>query len=112
MTLQILCATVALMVMCGCAERRPYMGASTEHTDVLTGGPVTGTRISDLPQAVRAALREKVPKAQISDIDKQTQSGKVVYKVSFTKPAKHPVMYFTEDGSLLRDSDSASNSAF
>jgi uncharacterized membrane protein YkoI len=86
----------------GCTQFRKAMGASADaDNDVLTGGPVTGTRIADLPEKVRKTLREREPGAEIADIEQDRQQGKVVYKISFAHPRKSPFIYIAEDGTVV-----------
>ena len=83
---------------------RKNMGASKENDqNVLTGGPVTGTRLGDLPESVRETLKERVPTAEVADIDKQTMDGQVVYKISFAEPGKNPTIYITIDGKVVQN---------
>jgi hypothetical protein len=77
-------AIVLLALTAGCIERRSHMGGPSDNDhNVLTGGPVTGTLLSDLPQPARATLRKAIPSAEVADIDKQNFDGQVVYKISF-----------------------------
>ena len=86
---------------------RKNMGASNENDqNVLTGGPVTGTRLADLPERVRETLKERVPTAEVADIDKQTMDGQVVYKISFAEPGKNPTIYITIDGKVVQNPNS------
>jgi hypothetical protein len=78
------------------------MGGSPDNDqNVLTGGPMTGTRIADLPQAVRDTLKERVPTAEVADIDKQDRDGKVVYRITLSRPGLQPTLYISEDGHVL-----------
>ncbi len=101
MRVQILGAVAIVAFACGCAERGKNMGAPDNDQNVLTGGPVTGTRIVDLPQAVRDTLKERVPTAEIADIDKQNRDGMVVYRITLSRPGLQPTMYIAEDGRVL-----------
>jgi len=102
MKYQILCAVAAVALATGCAEMRKHAGASSENDqNVLTGGPVTGTRIKDLPSAVRETLKQRVPTAEVADIDKQTREGRTVYKISFMESGKNPAVYIAEDGTVM-----------
>ena len=92
-----------MAMLAGCSEVRKNMGAANENDqNVLTGGPVSGTRLKDLPQPVRESLKQKVATAEVADIDKQTQNGKVVYKISFSEPGKNPTLYISEDGQVVQ----------
>jgi hypothetical protein len=103
MKTQILCAVAAVALITGCAETRKNMGAASENDqNVLTGGPVTGTKLKDLPQPVRDTLKERMGSAEIADIDKKTQNGKVVYKISFAEAGKNPSIYIAEDGNVVQ----------
>ena len=79
-------------------------GEICESTDPLyVGGPVSGTKLQDLPQSVRNTLKERVASAEVADIDKQNQNGQVVYKISFAEPGKNPALYITADGRIMQD---------
>ncbi len=95
-------SALAFVLVTGCAEVRKHAGAPAENdNNVLTGGPVTGTTIQDLPQAVKDTLKQKVPTAEIARIDKQNQNGQIIYKISFAGAAKREVMYIGEDGTVI-----------
>ena len=103
MKIQILCAVAAVALATGCTEVRKHMGAANENDqNVLTGGPVSGTKLKDLPEQVRNSLKDRAPTAEVSDIDKETRDGKVVYKVTFAEPGKNPALYITADGNVLQ----------
>jgi hypothetical protein len=103
MKIQLLGAlAIAGALLVGCTSERQKMGASAENDqNVLTGGPIVGTRISDLPQPVRDTLRQSMPNAEIADIEKSSQNGEIVYKVSFLQPNTHPTVWIRQDGSLV-----------
>ena len=97
-------AVVALVS--GCAEVRKDMGAAAQNDqNVLTGGPVSGTRLQDLPQPVRDSLKERVASAEVADIDKQNRNGLVVYKISFAEPGRNPALFIAEDGKIAQDTE-------
>jgi len=107
MKTRILWAVAAVAMVTGCTEMRKNMGASNENDqNVLTGGPVTGTRLSDLPEEARRTLRDRVPTAEVADIDKQTLNGQIVYKISFAEPGKNPSIFITPDGKVVQSSKS------
>jgi hypothetical protein len=104
MKTQILCAIASLALLLGCSEMRKSMGGGNENDhNVMTGGPVTGTTINDLPQPVKDRLKEMAPTSEIADIDKQTQAGRVIYRITFTEPGKSPTIYISQDGSIVQN---------
>jgi hypothetical protein len=102
MTIKILCAIAVAGLLSGCAWSGKHVGASAYNdNNVLTGGPTVGTTIKDLPQPVKDTLQQKVPQAEISDIEKETMTGKTVYKVIFLDKEKYPTMWIAEDGNQV-----------
>src|SRR5436190_23114099 len=95
------CAVLALGLTCGCTYRGHVGGAGSDH-NVLTGGPVTGTRLSDLPQPVKETLQKQVRSGEVADIDKQMLGDEIVYKISFTDPTNSPALYISQDGRIVQ----------
>ena len=102
MKTQILCA-IASALLVGCSGMREGMGSAQNDRNVLTGGPVTGTTINDLPQPVKNKLKELAPTAEIADIDKQSQGGRVIYRITFTGSGRNPTMYIAQDGTIVQN---------
>jgi hypothetical protein len=102
MKIQIICAIAVLGLVSGCAWSGKHTGG-TDYNDqnVLTGGPSVGMTIKDLPQAVKETLHHKVPTAEISDIQRETMSGKTVYKFTFLDSDKNPSVWIADDGKLV-----------
>ena len=112
MKTRILCVLASVALLVGCVEMRKHMGGGKDNDqNVLTGGPVTGTTIKDLPQAVKNTLKEKAPRAEIADIDKQSQAGRAVYRITFTEPGTNPTMYISEDGTVVQNMPSEKSPA-
>jgi hypothetical protein len=103
MKTRILCAIVSAALLLGCSGMRKSMGGAENDRNVLTGGPVTGTTINDLPEPVKKRLKELAPTAEIADIDKQTQGGRVIYRITFTEAGRNPTMYISQDGTLIQN---------
>ena len=103
MKTQIICAIASVALLLGCSSMRENMGGAENDKNVLTGGPVTGTTINDLPQPVKDTLKEKAGSAEIADIDKQSQGGRVIYRITFTEPGRNPTMYISQDGSVVQN---------
>jgi uncharacterized lipoprotein YajG len=91
----------AAALLAGCSETPQYQGAAVDNDqNVLTGGPITGTTIDDLPAAVKQSLREQVPTAEIVSITKSRRNGRVVYDVSFANSDTRE-LYVRDDGKVL-----------
>jgi hypothetical protein len=99
---KIFASVAATAMLVGCGETRQHMGGSVDNDqNVLTGGPITGTTLQDLPQSVKETLKERVPHAEIASIDRTKSQGEVVYEISFVEPDKTPKMYLSDDGQVL-----------
>lgn len=91
----------AVALLAGCSETPQFEGAAVDNDqNVLTGGPITGTTIEDLPGAVKQSLREHVPHAEIVSITKSRREKSVVYDVSFAN-SDTPELYLRDDGKVL-----------
>lgn len=103
MKMKVLCAIVVAGLLAGCAWTGKHTGGSAYNDqNVLTGGPTMGTTIKDLPQPVKDTLQQKVPTAEISDIQREDMSGRNVYKITFLDKEKNPTMWIAEDGSVVQ----------
>jgi len=92
---------VAAAMLAGCSETPQNMGAAVDNDqNVLTGGPITGTTIQELPAAVKEALKERVPHAEIASITKTRRQRNVVYEISFLN-SENPSIYLRDDGKVL-----------
>jgi hypothetical protein len=97
-------AIVGLTSGSGCALFRKNMGASADNDqNVLTGGPVTGTHIKELPKAVRKTLAAKASGAEIAAIDKQTQDGRLIYRIILSEGGLNRSLYILDDGNVLEN---------
>lgn len=92
-----------MALLLSCSQMRTSMGGAENDHNVLTGGPLSGTTINDLPQPVKNTLKEKAPTAEIADIDRQSQGGRMIYRITFTEPGKNPTMYISQDGSIVQN---------
>src|SRR4051812_46510337 len=100
----LLCATLLAGLCCSCSRHR-NMGAAEGDHDVLTGGPVVGATLADLPPAVRATLKKRVPQGEVADIDRQLKEGHMIYRISFIDPTKNQTVNISEDGKIIPTSN-------
>lgn len=76
------------------------IGAPQDRSSIVTGGPVTGVTLNDLPPAVVKSLQRCVPDAVVDSIVKQVKGDQATYVVTF-KDRAHPAMQFASDGSVV-----------
>jgi uncharacterized lipoprotein YajG len=101
MRCQILALMVATAMVAGCSETPQPMGADVDNDqNVLTGGPITGTTIQQLPSAVKETLKERVPHEEIAAIEKTRRDGRVVYDITFID-RRDPELYLRDDGRVM-----------
>src|ERR1043166_3025220 len=92
----------AVALAAGCTDARSVAGAAADNDqNVLTGGPITGTTIKDLPVAVKETLNQHAPHAEIADIDKITRDGQIAYSFSSATRTHKRKRVVPEDGLLL-----------
>ncbi len=84
-------------------DLRVAIGGSQDTVGVLTGGPVTGITLSDLPPQVVKKIQERAPDAEVAYISKETRGDKVVYTIVF-KDQMHPALRINANGTVVSDS--------
>ena len=100
--IKILASVAAAVILVGCTETPKNMGAAVDNDqNVMTGGPITGTTIDDLPQAVKDALKLRVPHAEIASIARSRYDRHAVYEFSFLDADSYPPLYLQDDGKVL-----------
>jgi len=70
---------------------------------ILTPTGATGTKFSALPEAAQKTIKSKAPDAQIADISRHEDNGRVYYTIEFTDKGKNPTMKVADDGTLIQD---------
>ena len=91
----------AALLLAGCSETPQFQGAAVDNDqNVLTGGPITGTTLDDLPAAVKETLQQRVPQAEVVSITRSKREGKVVYDITLAN-SKTPELFLREDGMVM-----------
>ena len=67
----------------------------------LTGGPVTGLTLSDLPPKVVKTIQQQAPDAEIDFISNETHGDQTFYVVTFKNQARPP-LHLAQDGTVLK----------
>ena len=100
---RIFALAAAALMLAGCTETPQYMGAAVDRDqNVLTGGPITGTTLQDLPQSVKDTLKQVVPHAEIASIEKTKRDGRTVYEFTFLESENYtPDIYLRDDGQVM-----------
>ena len=102
MRIKIFASIAVAALLAGCTETPKYSGAPVDtDQNVLTGGPITGTTIQDVPQSVKNALKSRTPHAEIAGIVKTHRDGRVVYDISFIDMENTPEIYLRDDGKVM-----------
>jgi uncharacterized membrane protein YkoI len=70
---------------------------------VLTPTGATGTKFSALPEAAQKTIKSKAPDAQITDVSRHEDNGRVYYTVEFSDKGKNPTIKVADDGTLIQD---------
>jgi hypothetical protein len=104
MRFQLLGVVAIIGLASGCAEfRKGQRGAADSDHNVMTGGPVRGTRINQLPPIVRLTLAEEAPDAEVADIVPTSQDGRLVYRITFSEPEKNAPLLIEDDGVIVQE---------
>ncbi|HEV2208482.1 MAG TPA: hypothetical protein VG167_06870 [Verrucomicrobiae bacterium] len=81
-------------------DMRVLIPAPAETVAGLTGGPVTGLTLSDLPVKVVKTIQEKAPDAEVDYIKREGEGEHLVYAITF-KDQKRPTLYVAPDGAVV-----------
>ncbi|SRR5258707_900069 len=69
---------------------------------LLTPTGATGTKLSALPEKAQKTILSKAPTAQISNISRLEDNGRVIYEVEFADKAANPTIKVAEDGTIVQ----------
>jgi uncharacterized membrane protein YkoI len=69
----------------------------------LTPTGAIGTQFSALPPEVQKTIQSRAPAAEITDISRSEDNGRVIYEIEFKDEGKNPAMRIAADGTLVQD---------
>ena len=99
--IKIFAFAAAVAMLAGCSQTPQFQGASVDRDqNVLTGGPITGVTIEDLPAPVKKALKQRVPHAEIASITRTRLNRHAIYEISFIDADTYPPLRLRDDGQL------------
>ncbi|HWD91453.1 MAG TPA: hypothetical protein VG938_03805 [Verrucomicrobiae bacterium] len=99
--IKIFILTTALALAAGCTQTPQFQGAAVDNDqNVLTGGPITGVTIDDLPKSVKNALKQRVPHAEIAGITRTRVDHHAIYEVSFIDADTYAPLRLRDDGQV------------
>jgi hypothetical protein len=64
-----------------------------------------GTKWEDLPPVIQQKAMQFGGKEKVADIDRETEDGKVVYEIEFSREGRNLEIEFAEDGTIVESSD-------
>lgn len=69
----------------------------------LTPTGAVGTPFSALPEAAQKTIQKEAPNAQIANISRHDDNGRIIYEVEFKDTGKNPTIKVAEDGTLVQN---------
>jgi uncharacterized membrane protein YkoI len=69
----------------------------------LTRTGAVGTKFSALPADVQRSIQTHASGAEIADVNRLEENGRVLYEVSFRDEGKNPTIRVAEDGTLVQN---------
>ena len=79
------------------------VGAPHDSSEVSTGAAAGGLKFEDLPPAAGLVVRGHAPISEIASIDREMWGNQLVYIVSFKDEVRHPKLYLSSDGTVLKE---------
>ncbi|HEY0457362.1 MAG TPA: PepSY-like domain-containing protein [Verrucomicrobiae bacterium] len=78
-------------------------GAPGAIQKLTTGTGEVGTKFSALPEKVQKAVKTRMPNAEIANISRHENDGRVIYEFEFKESGKNPTLKIAEDGTVVQD---------
>ncbi len=86
------------VLLAGCATQDKTAARNYPYHKPLTS---PGAKFGDLPPLVQRTVLAEAGAEEVVDTIRDTNSGRVVYKIYFRDPGTYPTLYVAPDGSLL-----------
>jgi hypothetical protein len=64
------------------------------------------TEFNQLPAAVQKSVHSAVPEGEVANVDEDKRNGLTVYQIKFRDSDRHPDMWVSPDGTILRNEPS------
>jgi uncharacterized membrane protein YkoI len=77
------------------------LGASGKASIDVKGSATTKSQLSALPDPVRKTVQKQVGNAEIADVNKKDDNGRVIYEIEFKDAGKNPTMKVAADGTII-----------
>jgi hypothetical protein len=78
------------------------VGATADTIAASTGSAASGVKLGDLPPSVIKTLREQAPTGEVDSISRITSGRDVFYDIFFKDPARHPPLFISDNGHLVK----------
>lgn len=79
------------------------LGAAGSASIDIKGSASTKSQLSALPEPVRTAVQKRVGNAEIADVSRKDDNGRVIYEIEFKDSGKNPSMRVAADGTIVED---------
>ncbi len=74
---------------------------ATERAKEALSNLVTDWRLEELPPAVQKTVRDKAGGQKITDIDRESRTGRTIWEVEFEQAGRNSEIHVADDGTLL-----------
>ncbi len=68
---------------------------------IFSSPGAVGTKLSALPKSVQKTVQDKGPNAEIADINRKEDNGRVIYEIEFKDKAAHPTLRVMDNGTVV-----------
>lgn len=58
--------------------------------------------LSALPESVQKAVKDKAPRAEVVDIRRKEENGRMIYEIEYAGKERKPMLRIAQDGTILK----------